>query len=53
MKKNSKKIVPAAIYSLLLITLFGCEKENVQTLEQRNWQLVWSDEFDGASGRIA
>jgi beta-glucanase (GH16 family) len=50
MKKNSIKIVSTAIYSVLLFTLFGCETENVQTLNQRNWQLVWSDEFDGAAG---
>jgi beta-glucanase (GH16 family) len=50
MKKYSKKIVTAAIYSLLLITLFGCKKDNDQKIDQRNWQLVWSDEFDGAAG---
>jgi len=50
MKKNSKKMVPLAIYSLLLITLFGCQKDNVQKIEQRNWQLVWSDEFNGVAG---
>ncbi len=50
MKKYSKKMVSAAIYSLLLVALFGCKKDNVQKLEQRNWQLVWSDEFDGAAG---
>ena len=50
MKKASKNTVLAAIYSLLLIILSGCEKENVQKLEQRNWQLVWSDEFNGVAG---
>ena len=50
MKRNSKIMVSAAIYSLLLFTLFGCETDNVQKLEQRNWQLVWSDDFDGAAG---
>jgi beta-glucanase (GH16 family) len=50
MKKNSKRMVSAAIYSLLLFTLFGCNKEDVQKLPQRNWQLVWSDEFDGSAG---
>ena len=50
MKKNRIIIVSAALCSLLLITLFGCNKENVQKLDQRNWQLVWSDEFDGAAG---
>lgn len=50
MKKNSKKMVVAAIYSLLLVMMVGCETDNVQTLEKRNWQLVWSDEFNGAAG---
>jgi beta-glucanase (GH16 family) len=49
MKKYNKK-VSAAIYALLLITLFGCEKDNSQKLVQRNWQLVWSDEFTGSVG---
>ena len=50
MKRNSIKIVPAVIYSLLLIALFGCQKENTQKLDQRNWQLTWSDDFDGPAG---
>lgn len=50
MKIISKKIIPAAIYSLLLIALSGCETENIQKIESRNWELVWSDEFNGAAG---
>ncbi|MEI8047972.1 MAG: glycoside hydrolase family 16 protein [Bacteroidota bacterium] len=50
MKRNSKKLVSAVLYSLLLFAVSGCTKENVQTLDQRNWQLVWSDNFDGAAG---
>lgn len=50
MKINSKIIVSAAIYALLGLTPSGCKKDNVQKLEQRNWQLVWSDEFNGAAG---
>ncbi len=50
MKNNSKKVVTAVLYSLLLVLLFGCETDNVQTLEKRNWQMVWSDEFNGAAG---
>jgi beta-glucanase (GH16 family) len=50
MKKNSKIIVAAAICSLLFIAMFGCKKENGQKIEQRNWQLVWSDEFNGLAG---
>lgn len=43
-------MVSAAICSLLLLTTAGCEKENVQKLQQRNWELVWSDEFTGSAG---
>ncbi len=50
MKKTTKDKVLAAICSFLLIMLSGCEKENVQKIEQRNWQLVWSDEFSGVAG---
>ena len=45
MKKANRNGILAAIYSLLLIFLSGCEKETVQKIEQRNWQLVWSDEL--------
>jgi beta-glucanase (GH16 family) len=50
MKNNSKIIVSAAICTFLIITLSGCKKENGQKLEQRNWQLVWSDDFNGTPG---
>lgn len=50
MEKNSKIIVSAVIYSFLLIALFGCKKDNTQKLEPRNWQLVWSDDFNGTAG---
>ena len=50
MKKHSIKTLPAATFALLLLMLSGCETDNVQKLEQRNWQLVWSDEFDGSAG---
>lgn len=28
----------------------GCEADDTQKLESKSWQLVWSDEFDGAAG---
>jgi len=37
--------------SILMITLAGCNSDNNnQQLEKRNWQLTWSDEFNGSAG---
>lgn len=33
-----------------LATFSGCQVDPVQTLPERNFELVWSDEFDGDSG---
>ncbi len=38
-----------AIYSLVLILLSGCVKDAKQTLPERSWELVWSDDFTGAA----
>lgn len=39
------------IFSLVcLIFLAGCATDDLQKLEPRNWQLVWSDEFNGEAG---
>ena len=48
MRKSSINIFCAAISSLLLLS--GCVKEAVQTLPQREWELVWSDDFTGTTG---
>ena len=50
MKRYSKIMVPLAMYSFLFIALQGCQKDNIQKIVQRNWQLMWSDEFNGAAG---
>lgn len=41
-----------AATAILLISLLlsGCKPDDFQKLEPRNWQLVWSDEFDGEEG---
>jgi beta-glucanase (GH16 family) len=36
----------------LMIALVGCERDDFQKLEERNWQLVWSDEFSGPAGDL-
>jgi beta-glucanase (GH16 family) len=49
MRKENKNLVLVTISSLLLILMMGCEKEAKQTLPERSWELVWSDEFTGAA----
>lgn len=39
-----------AIVSVLSVSLLGCDDDEKQDVGSRNWELVWSDEFDGASG---
>ncbi|MDX2048430.1 MAG: glycoside hydrolase family 16 protein [Chitinophagaceae bacterium] len=50
MRKESKNAVFATIGSLLLLMLIGCKREAVQTLPQREWELTWSDDFNGTAG---
>lgn len=45
-----KILINGSIYLLTIMLLPGCKKEAVQTLPQRNWQLVWSDDFSGTAG---
>lgn len=51
MKKYNCIVASAAIFLLLVVTISGCKKDNEQTLPKRNWQLVWSDDFDGPAGQ--
>ena len=46
MKHSNKKILMAAI----VILIAGCEVEPIQTLPDRKFELVWSDEFEGTAG---
>ena len=32
-------------------TLISCEVEPIQEIEERSWNLVWSDDFDGPAGQ--
>lgn len=49
-KKTKTTLQLAGIFAAVLFTFSSCEREAVQTLPERNWQLVWSDDFDGAAG---
>jgi beta-glucanase (GH16 family) len=37
---------------LLIIPFSGCERDDFQKLDERNWTLVWSDEFTGPAGTL-
>lgn len=37
---------------LLLVVFWSCERDDFQKLDTRNWQLVWSDDFEGPSGTL-
>jgi beta-glucanase (GH16 family) len=37
---------------LLMIAFPACESDNFQKLDERNWQLVWSDDFEGTAGQL-
>lgn len=45
--KNTFKI---GLVSAMVFTMFSCDEDAVQTLPERNWTLVWSDEFDDEAG---
>ena len=53
MKKGSHPLVPAMLLLSLVSAMFllmgssGCDKD-----EELQWQLVWSDEFDGPAGQL-
>jgi beta-glucanase (GH16 family) len=37
---------------VLLISLAGCSTDDKQQINNYNWKLTWSDEFDGAAGSL-
>ncbi len=54
MKKNyiKNKIQLFSALVVLSALFFGCEADEFQKVENRNWQLTWSDEFDGVEGEL-
>ncbi|MDY3345364.1 glycoside hydrolase family 16 protein [Riemerella anatipestifer] len=49
-KNSFKKVLLVSSVGVLLAISHSCEREAVQTLPERQWELVWSDEFSGESG---
>jgi beta-glucanase (GH16 family) len=52
--KNIKRklFFSTAVVLSFLFALNSCKKEAIQKLPQRDWELVWSDEFNGAPGTM-
>ncbi len=47
-----KKVHFAFFLMPALLLFFGCDRDDFQKLDERNWQLVWSDDFEGAAGEL-
>ncbi len=47
MKKRIKNIT---LLSIIALSFIGCDSDDKQSVGSRNWQLSWSDEFEGTAG---
>lgn len=52
MELNGRSFLQILAGIVMALTLTNCEVDNTQQLEKRSWQLVWSDDFDGAAGAL-
>ncbi len=49
MKWNYKLLNKTILLSALLFTIWGCSDDD--EIIERNWQIVWQDEFEGSAGQ--
>lgn len=49
---NPYKFLRFTSLAAIVIFTISCEEEAVQTLPERNWELTWSDEFEGVAGTL-
>jgi beta-glucanase (GH16 family) len=47
---NKSDILTVSMVIILLFSIVSCNPDTNQNVEKRNWELTWSDEFDGAVG---
>lgn len=50
-KKSTYFIAKSVLLLFLSLAFFACENED-NTIVQRNWQLVWEDDFEGPTGQL-
>lgn len=46
----SNKRLAIALLGVISISFAGCNEDEGQSIPSRNWQLSWSDDFDGSAG---
>jgi len=51
-KHNIRKISILSLLLMVTVVFWSCERDNFQKLDERNWQLTWSDEFNGTAGQL-
>lgn len=51
-KHNIRTISNLSLLLMVTVVFWGCERDNFQKLDERNWQLTWSDEFNGTAGQL-
>jgi beta-glucanase (GH16 family) len=49
-RRVKSTLLLGVVCTTIVLTMNSCEREAVQTLPQREWELVWSDEFNGTAG---
>lgn len=47
---NKSDIRTVSTVIILLFSIVSCNPDTNQNVDKRNWELTWSDEFDGAAG---
>jgi beta-glucanase (GH16 family) len=48
--KNNKILISLCLF--IAVLTIRCQPDEVQKLENRNWTLTWSDEFDGEKNQV-
>lgn len=51
-KNKGNKALAIALLSVVSLSFTGCDEDEKQSVSSRNWQLVWSDEFNGSAGEL-
>src|SRR6476660_9199455 len=49
---NGNKSLAMALLAVISVTFAGCDQDDKQSVSHPNWQLVWSDDFDGTAGQM-